>query len=60
MVATGRKPNVKNIGLEDAGVEFTPKDGVLVDDYLRTTNKASALPKKITPRYVEHCSFNSL
>lgn len=39
LVATGRKPNVSNVGLEKAGVEFTTKDGVKVNDQLQTTNK---------------------
>lgn len=39
LVATGRKPNVEGIGLEKAGVEFTPRDGVKVNDHLQTTNK---------------------
>jgi pyruvate/2-oxoglutarate dehydrogenase complex dihydrolipoamide dehydrogenase (E3) component len=37
LVATGRAPNVQGIGLEAAGVKFTPR-GVVVDDRLRTTN----------------------
>ncbi len=36
---TGRVPNVEDIGLEEAGVEFDMQTGVRVDDYLRTTNK---------------------
>lgn len=39
LVATGRKPNVKNVGLEKAGIEFNAKDGVKVNDQLQTTNK---------------------
>ncbi|CAB1105498.1 unnamed protein product [Ectocarpus sp. CCAP 1310/34] len=39
LVATGRKPNVGNVGLEKAGVEINPKDGVKVNDQLQTTNK---------------------
>ncbi len=38
LVAAGRRPNVDGIGLEDAGVEFSPK-GISVDARLRTTNK---------------------
>lgn len=37
LVATGRAPNVHNMGLEKAGVAYD-RDGVRVDDYLRTTN----------------------
>ncbi len=38
LLATGRKPNVENLGLEAAGVRFSSK-GVEVDARLRTTNK---------------------
>lgn len=37
LVATGRKPNVDGIGLEEAGVEFT-RQGIEVSDLLQTTN----------------------
>lgn len=33
--ATGRKPNVQNIGLENAGIQFSDR-GIQVDDYMRT------------------------
>lgn len=38
LVAIGRAPNVDGVGLEDAGVEFGRR-GVVVDDFMRTTNK---------------------
>ena len=38
LVATGRRPNVHNLGLEAAKVEFNDK-GVKVDAGLRTTNR---------------------
>ncbi len=38
LVATGRTPNVEGMGLEEAGVDYTPR-GITVDDRLRTTNK---------------------
>jgi glutathione reductase (NADPH) len=37
MFATGRIPNVVDLGLEQAGVELTPHYAVKVDDYSRTT-----------------------
>ncbi len=40
LVATGRKPNVSNVGLEKAGIEYNTRDGVKVNDQLQTTNKA--------------------
>jgi pyruvate/2-oxoglutarate dehydrogenase complex dihydrolipoamide dehydrogenase (E3) component len=38
LVAAGRQPNVDGLGLEAAGVRYTPQ-GVEVDDRLRTTNR---------------------
>ncbi|MDX6769428.1 MAG: mercuric reductase [Elusimicrobiota bacterium] len=38
LVAVGRRPNVEGLGLEAAGVDFDPERGVVVDDFLRTTN----------------------
>jgi pyruvate/2-oxoglutarate dehydrogenase complex dihydrolipoamide dehydrogenase (E3) component len=37
LVATGRQPNVEGLGLEAAGVRYTPR-GVEVDDRQRTSN----------------------
>ncbi len=37
LVAAGRSPNVEDMGLEQAGVEFDQR-GIKVDDRLRTTN----------------------
>lgn len=39
LVATGRRPNVHGMGLEEAGIEFDDKTGIKVDDYCKTTNK---------------------
>ena len=38
-MTAGRAPNVEEIGLEAAGVEYDRKSGVRVDDYLQTTNR---------------------
>ena len=38
LVATGRRPNTADLGLEKAGVEVTERGAVLVDDGLRTSN----------------------
>jgi len=38
LVATGRAPNVANLGLEHAGIAVTPH-GITVDRQLRTTNR---------------------
>lgn len=33
--ATGRVPNVFEVGLENAGVEYNNRQGVVIDDYFR-------------------------
>ena len=38
LMATGRQANVENMGLDEAGVRYTPK-GIEVDTRLRTSNK---------------------
>ena len=38
LIATGRRPNVEGLNLEAAGVAYDAKQGVQVDDRLRTTN----------------------
>lgn len=38
LMATGRKPNVQGIGLDEAGVEFDTSCGVKVDEFLCTSN----------------------
>ncbi len=37
LVAIGRQPNVDNLGLEAAGIEYDKRKGIKVDDNLRTT-----------------------
>jgi len=39
LFATGRSPNTKDLGLENAGVEVSNKGAVVVDEYSRTTQK---------------------
>lgn len=39
LVGMGRAPNVAGLNLEAAGVEFDERQGVNVDDFLRTTNR---------------------
>ena len=39
LVSVGRAPNVDGLDLEAAGVEYDPKQGVKVDDQLRTSNR---------------------
>lgn len=38
LVGAGRAPNVEDLNLEAAEVEYDEKKGVIVDDHLRTTN----------------------
>ena len=37
MYATGRTPNAKGIGLEEAGVELNAKGAIVVDDYFQSS-----------------------
>ena len=37
-VGIGHEPNVEQVGLEDAGVDYDVTNGVHVDDFLRTSN----------------------
>ena len=39
LVGVGRVPNVEGLNLEAAGVEYDHEHGVLVDDYLQTSNR---------------------
>jgi pyruvate/2-oxoglutarate dehydrogenase complex dihydrolipoamide dehydrogenase (E3) component len=36
LIGAGRKPNVEGLGLESIGVDFNPRTGVIVNDYLQT------------------------
>jgi pyruvate/2-oxoglutarate dehydrogenase complex dihydrolipoamide dehydrogenase (E3) component len=38
MLSIGRVPNVEDLGLEAAGIDFEATRGVEIDDFLRTTN----------------------
>lgn len=38
LVATGRTPNVRDIGLEAAGIEFDPRTGIKVNDLMESSN----------------------
>jgi pyruvate/2-oxoglutarate dehydrogenase complex dihydrolipoamide dehydrogenase (E3) component len=39
LTGTGRAPNVEDLDLEAAGVEYDTEDGIRVDDFLQTTNR---------------------
>ena len=51
LVSTGRSPNTEGLGLEDAGVELTPKGGIGVDDLMRTTNPTIYAAGDVTGRH---------
>eukprot|EP01084_Bolivina_argentea_P102154 183055_1 len=40
LIATGRKPNVSNMNLEIAKVKYNKRKGIIVNDYLQTTNSS--------------------
>lgn len=39
LAGAGRAPNVENLGLEEAGVRYDKREGVVVNDRLQTTNR---------------------
>ncbi len=39
LAGAGRAPNVENLGLDAAGVRYDPREGVVVNDRLQTTNR---------------------
>ncbi|MDB4786803.1 MAG: mercuric reductase [Planctomycetaceae bacterium] len=39
LVSIGRQPNIEGLNLEAAGVEYHELNGVIVNDYLQTSNK---------------------
>lgn len=51
LVGAGRAPNVENLGLEKAGVKFDPREGVEVDDHLRTSNPAIYAAGDVASKY---------
>lgn len=51
LVATGRVPNVLDMGLEAAGVAYDPRLGVQVDARLRTTNPRIFAAGDVCSRY---------
>lgn len=51
LVAVGRGPNVDGLGLEEAGVAFDKRKGVLVDDRMRTSNKSIYAAGDVASRF---------
>lgn len=60
--ATGRKPNVQQIGLEKVGIQFSDR-GIEVDDYLRTNVKniyaSGDVINKMIPKLTPTATFES-
>ena len=60
--ATGRKPNVQEVGLENVNIEFSDK-GIKVDDYLRTNVKniyaSGDVIDKTIPKLTPTATFES-
>ncbi len=50
LVATGRRPNTEELGLEEVGVELLPNGGVKVDDRLRTSKAGIYAAGDVTGR----------
>lgn len=51
LVATGRKPNITGLGLENAGIEYDRRLGVQVNERLQTTNPAVFAVGDVCTRY---------
>ncbi|MCI0640997.1 MAG: mercuric reductase [Gemmataceae bacterium] len=51
LVGVGRSPNVEGLGFEDAGIAFDTKEGVHVNDRLRTSNSRVYAAGDICSRY---------
>ena len=51
LVAVGRKPNVSNIGLDVAGVDFDERKGITVSDRLQTSNARIYAAGDVCSRY---------
>ncbi len=49
MFAVGRQPNVAKLGLKEAGVELAKNGGVAVDEYSRTSVRATSTPSATSP-----------
>ena len=50
LVATGRTPNVEDLGLPEAGVAQTPSGAILVDDHMRTSMRGVYAAGDVTGR----------
>lgn len=58
LVATGRRPNIEGLGLENAGVEFS-RHGIHVNEILQTSNPAIyAIGDVVGPPYFTHLAVH--
>ena len=51
LVGVGRVPNVEGLNLEAAGVKYDGREGVIVNDYLQTTNPSVYAAGDISLKY---------
>ncbi|MDQ3195994.1 MAG: FAD-dependent oxidoreductase [Pseudomonadota bacterium] len=60
LIAVGRAPRVKNLGLEQAGVKYQDK-GIVVDARLRTTARGIFAAGDVVdgPRFTHVCSYHA-
>jgi len=61
LLGAGRAANVEGLGLETVGVAADPRDGVRVDDRLRTTNRRIFAAGDVCSRYqfTHHADFQA-
>lgn len=62
LAATGRRANVEGLGLENAGIEYSPR-GIKVDDHMRTTAAnvyaSGDVVDKLIPKLTPTATFES-
>jgi pyruvate/2-oxoglutarate dehydrogenase complex dihydrolipoamide dehydrogenase (E3) component/uncharacterized membrane protein YdjX (TVP38/TMEM64 family) len=51
LIAVGRAPNVEALDLASAGIEFDPRNGIDVNDYLQTSNPKVYAAGDVASRY---------
>lgn len=52
LIATGRRPNVLGLGLEQADIEFSEKTGIMVNQYLQTNVEGIYAIGDVTGNYL--------